>query len=177
MYILTQDGKNNLGIKHDGRKESQEQERCYKVISDKIDLVMDEPPENVMMQIHCATGHSHYRNIEAWGFKLSEEDIKIISGCLICKVQKYKNKPTTGFKVRSSQQIFEHLHIDTAGPIRNSAGIWYVVIILDDYSRYMKTIVSKNKWDISTLISDYLYINHAEIGRVPKKITLDKEPN
>lgn len=145
-----------------------------KVDARSIDLTMQETPTDETLKLHCSLGHMHFRNIMRLGYDLTIEQQNIIKDCLTCKAMKYKNKPTTGKKERPTQQIFEHLHLDTAGPIENTAGKWYVVLIVDDYSRYITPLVFQNKRQISSGLTGYLRHQYSLFHRIPNKITTDK---
>lgn len=144
-----------------------------KVDAKALHLTMVQAPTDKILKIHCALGHMHWKNMQKIGFYLSKAMIQTLKNCLTCKALKAKRKPTTGHKEIQAKNIFNILHLDTAGPFETNNGKFYVVLIIDEYSRYLTTIVTKSKNSISPLVSEYLQQQYAIFGHMPEKI-IDK---
>lgn len=139
-----------------------------------LDLTMDKPPINKVFLLHCVLGHISVENLKRFKLKITKEDEHHIRTCVTCLSVKHKTKPTTKLRDREGDKVFQHLHIDTAGPYRRGDKTWYIVVVIDQYSRFMNTFVVNNKSDISTLLSDWLRDRHQELGWKPEKITTDQ---
>lgn len=122
----------------------------------RIETTVTKVPEDDVFRLHCALGHMHYKKIQEMGIKLSKENIKKIQRCKTCAVGKFTLKPTTGKKDRTSIKPFERLHMDTAGPITAFGSKYWMALLIDDYSRYLKVFVVTKKTDIKPSIERYL---------------------
>lgn len=139
-----------------------------------IDLHMTMAPESPILRFHCAFGHMSLRNMKELKFEISESDEEQVRNCITCLTVKHKSKPTTGTKERNAEKIFQHIHVDTAGPFIRGEDTWYIVVIVDQYSRYMHTETTKSKVDIKHVLNNWLKEQHQIHQRKPEKITTDK---
>lgn len=136
---------------------------------------MDKPPDNQLFYTHCQLGHMSVKNMKLLNLPIKANDIAIIRQCITCLIHKHKLKATTGHKERNAEEVFQHLHMDPTGQYKQGKHTYYVVVIVDHYSRYMKTLVTKDdKSKISTLISQWFEQEHAKFGHAPHVITCDK---
>ncbi|MFT8744430.1 MAG: transposase family protein, partial [Lentilactobacillus hilgardii] len=140
----------------------------------KINLEMKEPPTNLLFNLHCAFGHISVKNLIQLGIPLTDEDQIHIKHCLTCLSIKHKMKPTTKLKDRNTTQIFQKLHMDTAGPFSVSNKKWWVVLIIDEYSRYIHSIVTDSYGTINAQVNNWLCEQHIKHNRQPELITTDK---
>lgn len=140
----------------------------------KIDTHLDKVPEDSIFRTHCALGHMHYRKMKELGLSLSASQIKRLKKCKTCKAVKFTLKPTTQQKDHTSTAPFEHLHMDTAGPIRVLGKPWYVVLLIDDFSRYLKVFVVRKKSEVKDVVEEYLDAESKNRGICPRFITTDK---
>lgn len=140
----------------------------------KIDLTLNEVPDDDVFRLHCALGHMHYKSMIDIGISLSNENILSITRCKTCKVAKFTLKNTKHHKDHTSTKPFEQLHLDTAGPIRAVNMDYYIVLIIDDYSRYLKIIVTKQKSKIKEEVLKYIEDETKTRGYCPRFLTTDK---
>lgn len=139
-----------------------------------IDLTMDEVPSSDVFRAHCALGHMHYKSLKKLGFEISAEDLKRIKRCKTCAIGKFTLKPTTAKRDHTSTRPFEQLHMDTAFPSSALGVQYYVVLLIDDYSRYMKVFVVKDKGMIRETVDRYIEAESKVRGYYPRFITTDK---
>ena len=138
------------------------------------DLYMTMAPESPILRFHCAFGHMSLRNMKELKFEISKSDEEQVRNCITCLTVKHKSKPTTGTKERNADKVFQHIHVDTAGPFIRGQDTWYIVVIVDQYSRYMHTETTKSKADIKHVLNNWLKEQHQIHQRKPEKITTDK---
>jgi hypothetical protein len=50
----------------------------------------------------------------------------------------------------------ELLHVDLVGParVRSVGGKWYILIVVDDYSRYVWVFFLEEKWEMFGIVRD-----------------------
>lgn len=141
---------------------------------EKLDTSLEKVPENDIFRAHCALGHMHYRSMRKLGLNLTPADITAISRCKACKVWKFKNKPTTCNKDHTSTKPFEQLHMDTTGPHVIFGIKYYVVLLIDDFTRYLKVFIVRSKSDIVEAVGEYIDNEQSVRGYYPRFITTDK---
>lgn len=69
---------------------------------------------------------------------------------------------------------FQHLHIDTAGPFIRGKKKWYVVLVIDHYSRYLHTFICDNKGEIRNHLTSWMKEQYLLWNRCPEVITADQ---
>ncbi|GMG54941.1 unnamed protein product [Ambrosiozyma monospora] len=120
----------------------------YQSITPQIDF-LSEYSESAALRYHNHTGHPSLDTIRKTKlFKLSATDIKLINSCPTCayiKIKKknrnHKDKP----EVRT-QRPLQVVHLDITGAFKDDNNTkWYTIIIVDDYTRYTKTVTVTKK--------------------------------
>ncbi|GJZ18456.1 retrovirus-related pol polyprotein from transposon TNT 1-94 [Tanacetum coccineum] len=78
--------------------------------------------------------------------------------CSSCKLGKAKRKSFKTKTTPSSKRRLQILHMDLCGPMRVESfnGKKYVLVIVDDYSRYTWTHFLKSKYEIPEVLIDFL---------------------
>ncbi|GJX66626.1 retrovirus-related pol polyprotein from transposon TNT 1-94 [Tanacetum coccineum] len=78
--------------------------------------------------------------------------------CSSCKVSKAKQSSFKSKTVPSSKGRLNLLHMDLCGPIRVASinGKRYIMVIVDDYSRYIWTLFLRSKDEIPKVLKDFL---------------------
>nr|GFB39647.1 retrovirus-related Pol polyprotein from transposon TNT 1-94 [Tanacetum cinerariifolium] len=78
--------------------------------------------------------------------------------CSFCKLSKAKRSSIKSKAVPSSKGRLNLLHMDLCGPMRIASinGKKYILVIVDDYSRYTWTLFLRSKDEIPEVLKDFL---------------------
>lgn len=139
-----------------------------------LKLEMKTAPASPILRLHCAFGHISLKNLKELKIPIKKEDQFQVKNCLTCIATKHKMKPTTGRKERNIDEVFQQIHVDTAGPFIRGKHKWYVVIVVDQYSKFMYSATTSNKHDIKDILNKWLQEQHTTYKRQPERITTDK---
>lgn len=114
------------------------------------------------------------RNKLAMGIKLVDCGIK--ETCESCIRGKIARKPFPPKIKPTSKQVLDLLHTDLCGPMRTQTpgGNKYFLTIIDDYSRYVKIYLLKNKSDTTEAMKEYIEMVKTKFERTPKTIRSDR---
>jgi len=137
------------------------------------------------------TSNIHIPSIAPWHFRLGHLSNQRLSQmhqlyptihvdnkstCDICHFAKQKKLPyTLSSSIASSK--FELLHFDIWGPIAKVSihGHRYFLTIVDDHSRFLWTILLKNKYDVPSHIPNFIQLIQNQHNVTPKIIRSNNE--
>ena len=97
--------------------------------------------------------------------------------CDICHFAKHRKLPySSSTSIASSN--FELLHFDIWGPIAKVSihGHRYFLTIVDDHSRFLWTILLKNKSEVPSHIKNFIHLIQTQHNVTPKIIRSDNGP-
>ena len=96
---------------------------------------------------HAGPHQTYRRMLSSYWWPTIKNDIKtILSQCDIC--QRVKTGPTNlhaPLQPIRTNDVFERVHIDLIGPMANSHGYRYVLVIIDAFSRWLEAVPLTNK--------------------------------
>nr|GEW98078.1 hypothetical protein [Tanacetum cinerariifolium] len=95
--------------------------------------------------------------------------------CSSCKLGKAKQKSFQTKTTSSSKRRLQLLHMDLCGPMRVESinGRKYVLVIVDDYSRYTWTHFLRSKDETPTVIIDFLRLVHRGLHIQRKSVIVE----
>ncbi|GJZ81698.1 retrovirus-related pol polyprotein from transposon TNT 1-94 [Tanacetum coccineum] len=103
--------------------------------------------------------------------------------CLACEQGKIKKASLPPKLVTSTESKLELLHMDLCGPIRVASinGKKYILVIIDDYSRYTWVNFLRTKDEAPDMIIDFVNQNrsivHTRYNKTPYELIRGRKPN
>nr|GEY81099.1 hypothetical protein [Tanacetum cinerariifolium] len=100
--------------------------------------------------------------------------------CSSCELGKAKRNPFQTKTTPSSKKRLQLLHMDLCGPMRVESinGKKYVLVIVDDYSRYTWIHFLRSKDETPEVLIDFLRIQHqTSVARTPEQNDIVKRQN
>ncbi|GKF53635.1 retrovirus-related pol polyprotein from transposon TNT 1-94 [Tanacetum coccineum] len=96
--------------------------------------------------------------------------------CSSCKVSKAKRSSFKTKTVPSSKGRLNLLHMDLCGPIRvaSTNGKKYILVIVDDYSRYTWTLFLRSKDETPEVLKDFLLMIQRNLQAPVISVRTDK---
>jgi len=75
-----------------------------------------------------------------------------------------------------AEAVLDLLHTDVCGPMQTTtpSGNKYFMTVIDDFSRYTKVYLLKNKSEVPDRIREYVKYAQTKFGITPKKIRSDR---
>nr|GEV16171.1 hypothetical protein [Tanacetum cinerariifolium] len=145
------------------------------------DLLIGSPTSSQAWLWHHRLSHLNFDTINL----LSKNDIvvglpklKFIKDhlCSSCELRKAKRKSFHTKITPSSKRRLQLLHIDLCGPMRVSSinGKRYVLVIVDDYSRYTWTHFLRSKDETSEVLIDFLRLVQRGLQAQVRVVRTDK---
>ena len=130
---------------------------------------------------HNRYGHLSYENLKlvrnmVEGIDFDQRDIVYFDGhCEGCIFGKHSNFPFPKISSTKSTQTLELVHSDVCGPmsIQSIGGSRYVMLIIDDYSRYIMAYILKHKSDAFQRFKEFATLVENQFGRRIKKLWSD----
>jgi hypothetical protein len=85
--------------------------------------------------------------------RLRFEKELVCAPCMHAKMVAYSHPPLTDVMTKGP---CEELHMDLVGPsrVRSAGGKWYVLVVVDDYSRYAWVFYLEEKWETFGFVQD-----------------------
>ncbi|XP_023246590.1 uncharacterized protein LOC111643273 [Copidosoma floridanum] len=93
-----------------------------------------------------------------------------ILDCEVCKLAKMERLPSPEIRVRATKPL-ERLHVDTMGPIKPESypgGNKFIVVIVDDYTKYSKAYSAKTKDQAGECLEEFLKHTRNILGKNEK---------
>jgi len=84
-------------------------------------------------------------------------------------------KPFPKKATSTSAEILDLVHSDVCGPMQTAtpSGNRYFLTMIDDYSRYTKVYLLKNKSEVPAKITEYVKYVQTKFNKTPKVIRSD----
>lgn len=105
-------------------------------------------------------------------FNFTKERLKICEACVMGKISQ---RPHKQLEERATKVPLELIHIDVCGPLptKSQGGNRYILVIVDDYSRYICTYFMQNKTDVYKYFVEYVNRYENDLNRKLKKVRSD----
>lgn len=123
-------------------------------------------------RIHSEFGHINLKKLQFMGFQFTAADKEEIASCAICKSVKFKRiipksiTPTT-------TKPGEAYSVDLSGPYYQNGQKMWLIVLLDDHSRFLTLIPTFSKKSVPGLIEEFIQSEAHRFGYFPSKISLD----
>uniref|UniRef100_A0A6J0SSI8 Integrase catalytic domain-containing protein n=1 Tax=Pogona vitticeps TaxID=103695 RepID=A0A6J0SSI8_9SAUR len=118
-----------------------------------------------------------HRRRHATCLEVKESDASSAAGCAVClKVKGPRPSSPPGTKRRSSE-VLELIHTDVHGPmsVPSLGNNRYILIFVDDFSRYRFIFLLRKKTEIHYLLKKYVSIVRNKFNRKPKAFQIDNK--
>lgn len=98
------------------------------------------------------------------------------SKCKVCLESKMTRKTFVKSKEKSTKKIFDLVHTDVCGPMRTltQQKKRYVLTFVDDYSRYTKIYLLRQKSEVIEKLIDFVSLIENQFGFKPKRFNSDR---
>lgn len=125
---------------------------------------------------HQRLGHPSFNKIKFLDNVLNYGNHCTSNLCTVCPIAKSKRLPFIS-ENNISNTPFELIHCDIWGSyyINSHRGHWYFINIVNDYIRYTRIYLIRNKSEAQTIIPQFFCMIHKQFGTNIKSFRFDNE--
>jgi len=148
-------------------------------MSDTVITAKQYDEKNCIHTLYNRFGHCEPEAIKRLVHQATDFHIEPCSAPILCECciqAKMHRKPFPKKATSTSAEILDLVHSDVCSPmqIATPSGNRYFLMMIDDYSRYTKVYLLKNKSEVPAKVTEYAKYIQTKFNKTPKVIRSDR---
>ncbi len=123
-------------------------------------------------RIHCELAHISIKKMLQMGFKVDLDEKQEIENCIVCKSYKFKRRIAKAITTTTNKSG-DHYSIDLSGPYYVFQEKVWLIVIVDEHSRFLKIIPTQSKKLVPELIIKFIEQEANRFGYYPSTLQVD----